>query len=319
MTSDVFVSIVVCTRNRHEDLARCLKALSKIDYVRREILVIDNSTNPSTVALNAKSSAAISARYFYEPRRGLSVARNRGITETKGQLIAFTDDDCVPDNQWLKKALKNFNDLDVACCTGRTVSFMSDSLSATFEKYYGFDRGSTRQTFQQEGTKLNLGFLVKALPYARQRRITQVAPPPFSVGLGNNMIFKREVFNAVGYFDERLGAGTPTEAGDETDIFYRILKAGKKIVYEPEAIVFHKHRQTYAGLVKAVYVCGLGVSAFLRKHVNFGDIQAAVFYIGRLVNLMFAVNSYKRKREKEIAYLTFVELKGWIRGFLEYW
>jgi GT2 family glycosyltransferase len=188
----------------------------------------------------------------------------------------------------------------------------------TFEKYYGFDRGSIHRTFNHEDAKLNLLVLVKALPHAGKRRITPVAPAPFSVGLGNNMMFRRKVFTEIGFFDEKLGAGTPTQAGDETDIFYRILKAGKTIVYEPKAIVFHKHRQTYTDLVNAVYACGLGVAAFLKKHIQLGDLQAAVFYAGRLFNLLFAVSSYKWKGEKGIAYLTFVEFKGWINGVFKH-
>lgn len=315
--SQPYVSVVICTRNRCKDLEECLQSLVSVEYDNYEIIVIDNSNNPDIIASNKKVCSKV-ARYLYEPRRGLSVARNRGIMETYAEIVAFTDDDCVVDRYWLRNLTKNFNDPKVACCTGRTVTYCNDPLSLTFEKYYGFDRGSLRRIFNRDDLKLSFSSLIKIVPYITRRRITAVAPAPFSVGLGNNMAFRREIFDKVGYFDEKLGRGTPSEAGEELDMFYRILETGNTIVYEPTAIVFHRHRQTERALIDAVYTCGTGVAAFLKKYMTAGDLQANLYYLGRLINLLTAIMSYNLKNEKNAAYLTKVELKGWINGLFKY-
>jgi GT2 family glycosyltransferase len=286
-----------------------------------EVLVVDGS-NISLSVRNAEECLKYGARYIYRPRLGLSAARNEGIKESKGEIVAFTDDDCIVDRLWLEYLVKNFNRPNVACCTGRTVAYFTDftdPLSLLFEKYYGFDRGSLPKVFNASDV-YGSGFasLIKAIPHVTKRRITAVAPAPFSIGLGNNMAFRREVFNEVGYFDERLGRGTPSEAGEEIDMFYRILKAGKAIVYEPRAVVFHKHRQTIKEVVHAVYTCGTGVSAFLKKHIKAKDPRAFVYYVGRLINLSISSLSYHLLHKRATAKLAMVELKGWIKGVFKY-
>lgn len=313
-----YVSVVICTRNRRDDLDRCLKALEKMESYDYEVIVVDNSTDSGTIASNKKACSKIGAQYIYEPRRGLCIAKNSGIMETRGRIVAFTDDDCIADKSWLRNLTGNFSDPKIACCTGRTLTYLNDPLSLTFEKYFGFDRGPVRRTFGSRSLKLDFSVLVKAAPYMRKRRITSVAPAPFSVGLGNNMAFRRETFDEVGYFDERLGPGTLSKAGEELDMFYRVLKAEKLIVYEPRAIIFHRHRQTEGELVNAVYTCGTGVAAFLKKQMKKGDFQLLLYYVGRIINLLVASASYRQKGEKDIAYLSSMELKGWIDGLFKY-
>jgi len=312
------VSVVLCTRNRPEALKECIKSVAhSIFDDEYEILVIDSSDISLSIK-NVEECLKYGARYIYMPKLGLSIARNEGIRESKGEFIAFTDDDCIVDKFWLERLIKNFGDSKVACCTGRTVTYCTDPLSLTFEKYYGFDRGPTRRIFDNNELRLNFTSLVRAIPYITRRRITTVAPAPFSIGLGNNMAFRREIFNEVGYFDERLGRGTPSEAGEEIDIFYRILKAGKTIIYDPRAIVFHKHRQTTREIIDAIYSCGTGVAAFLKKHMKAGDLRAFIYYVGRLINLSIASLSYCLTSEKIAANFTMVELKGWIDGLFKY-
>lgn len=316
--SQPYVSIIICTRNRSSDLDRGLRIFANVDYHNHEIIVVDNSSDSNTIKKNKKSCGKIGARYIYEPRRGLSVARNRGILESRGKIVAFTDDDCIVDRNWLTNLTKGFDSHEVACCTGRTLNYYTDDLSLKFERYYSFDRGSTRRIFSFNDLKLNLMLLLRALSLIGERRITPVAPAPFSVGLGNNMIFRRDVFEEIGYFDEGLGRGTPSEAGEELDMFYRILKAGERIVYEPKAIVFHKHRQTDRELIEAVYTCGTGVAAFLKKHMKRGDLHAFLCYLGRLINLLVATTSYRQRGEKDATFLTSIELRGWIHGLFKY-
>jgi len=315
---DPSVSIIVCTKNRSAHLPKCLRSLSSLAYPPYEIVVVDSNTKQSEKTKCEESCERNGACHIYEPRKGLSIARNRGIMESHGRIIAFTDDDCIVNKFWLKHLVKNFfGNSEVACCTGRTKTYYTDRLSTTFEKYYSFDRGSKRKTFGRESL-ISFASLFKAFPYITERRITAVAPAPFSVGLGNNMAFRREILDQIGYFDETLGRGTPSEAGEELDMFYRVLKTGKLIVYEPEAIVFHRHRQTEKDLEEAVYTCGTGVAAFLKKYMERGESQAFLCYLGRLMNLLTAATSYRKKGIADAAFLTSVELKGWISGLSKY-
>ncbi|HEX5668131.1 MAG TPA: glycosyltransferase family A protein, partial [Chitinophagaceae bacterium] len=88
-------TIAICTRNRTDDLRRCLDALMKLPDDGQEILVVDNCpSNNDTMDL---VSLYPKARYVREPRPGLNIARNRALKEAKNEIVAFTDDDAVPD------------------------------------------------------------------------------------------------------------------------------------------------------------------------------------------------------------------------------
>lgn len=254
-------TVAVCTRDRPEDLARCLDALSRLPDDGQEVLVIDSASRSDETRLVAGAVAGV--RYVREERPGLDVARNRALREARHGIVAFTDDDAMPDPGWLRALVGSFADRRVLCATGLTLPLeLETEAQEWFERTNGFGRGFSRKVY--DGTSHN--------PFLVGR-----------IGAGVNMALRREVLELVGPFDEALDAGTPSRSGGDHDMFARILTAGYSIVYQPEALSRHRHRRDWAGLRDTVYGYGVGVYAHLTKHlVLHGEIRAPLLALGWL-------------------------------------
>jgi len=180
-------------------------------------------------------------RYVCEPAAGLNVARNRAMREATGEIVAFTDDDAVPEPGWLANLLRNFADPRVKCATGLTLPLeLETDAQELFEMASPFARGFRRRVFDgQHDNPLAVG----------------------QVGAGANMALRRQVVDEIGPFDERLDGGTPTRSGGDHEMFVRLLSAGHRIVYDPGAVSAHRHRRSGEELVDTIYGYGVGVYA----------------------------------------------------------
>lgn len=238
--SGLSASIAVCTRERPEDLARCLAALREVPDDGQELLVVDN--RPETKATRDVVGRFPGVRYLREDRRGLDAARNRALSEADGEIVAFLDDDAVADPMWLRGLLRPFLDPSVGCVTGLTLPYeLETDGQEMFEAVAGFShRGFRRRVFQSP-------------PHD-----PLVTGP---IGAGANMAIRRAAAAAVGPFDEALDAGTASQSGGDHDYFMRLLKAGWRVVYEPAALNRHRHRRTWDELERAVRGYGVGVYA----------------------------------------------------------
>jgi GT2 family glycosyltransferase len=232
------VSVVVCTRERPDALVRCLDSLAALRPAAHEVIVVDNA--PSSERTR-ELCAGRDVRYVLEPTPGQSRARNRGIELATGDLIAFTDDDCVADPDWLGGLAGEFTDPLVMAVTGFIgPASISAPAQLHFEAHGGFERHAERRRFE-----------------------ALTASPVMAAaiaGAGANMIFRRSVFSEVGGFAEHLGPGTPARSSDDKEMFYRVLAAGYRIVYDPARIVWHHHRDT-ARLLKGI-LRDYGISEF---------------------------------------------------------
>jgi GT2 family glycosyltransferase len=171
--------------------------------------------------------------YFRQARCGLASSQNAGITRARWPIVAVIDDDCIPDRAWLATIEKAFASMDsLAAVTGRVLP-----LSPEGDKL--FPVASRTSTARREFSK-------KAMPWV--------------VGSGNNFAVKREWFTKVGGCDERLGPGSPGQGGVDMDLFYRLLRAGGRIRYEPESLVYHE-RQDKAGRIARRSMYGRGMGA----------------------------------------------------------
>src|SRR6266480_6290411 len=110
------VSVIVPVRNGESTIADCLDAILATDYPadRREILVVDNGSSDGTSALIQSRPV----RYLREHRRGVSNARNRGIAESNGEILAFVDADCLVEPQWLAELVRPFDDPEIGSVAG---------------------------------------------------------------------------------------------------------------------------------------------------------------------------------------------------------
>jgi glycosyltransferase involved in cell wall biosynthesis len=249
-----FVSIVVATHDRPATLATCVSSLLALEYPQFEIIVIDNapSSNSTVDFIRETYGDEPRVRYVREDRPGLSWARNRGVQEVQGEIVAFTDDDAVVDRNWLAELVTGFRVAEnVGCVTGATFPVeLQTQAQLWFEIYGCFSNGYTRRVFDMGEHRLKNGIY------------------PYSAGIfgaGVNMALRTAVVRAIGSFDPALGAGTPARGGEDLAMFFQIISAGYTLVYEPGAIVSHLHRREYAALRKQMYGYGVGWAAYLTK------------------------------------------------------
>jgi len=231
------VTVAVCSRDRTEELAQCLEAIERLDYPNLDLLIVDNAPANDATERMAKSMHP-KFRYVREPRPGLDWARNRAIIEARGEIIAFTDDDVIVDQGWVSALAAVFTqNPDVMAVTGLVVPYeLETDAQILFEMHGlgGFGRGFCRQWKR----------IVPGITLSWKDLGT------WELGTGANMSFRRTVFNKVGAFDPALDVGTITNGGGDLEMFFRVLKEGHAFVYEPRAIVRHRHRREYARLRK---------------------------------------------------------------------
>ena len=305
-------SVIVCTRNRSASIKETLEALSKLDCPDYEILVVDNSADAEKEK-TAEAAAMFGARYIYEPRRGLNVARNNGISHAAGDIIAFTDDDCLPEKNWLKFTLQNFSDPSVRACTSRIVQHTREGASDLFEEVAGQDLGDTRRIFTGPDVYFGIGFLLANVRKVFAKHMKSSAPVPFGIGHGSGMTFRKEVFQKIGSFDERFGSGARLGGCDDIEMLYRVLKSGHSVIYEPMAIVRHKHRFAREDVFKVRYDYSRSGAIFLRQYRK--DALMFFMFYGRLAQLFIKTVQYKLTRKKELAHSFSSDLRGFIEGW----
>ena len=245
------LSVAICTRNRSVRLARLLRSLEEArpdsTFGKVEVLVVDNGSTDDT---RARVASFPEVRYVHEPRAGLNFGRNAAIEAATGDLLAYLDDDVVVDRAWLAGLAEAWRSRpDAGGFTGLALPYRLDTeAQLLFEQRGGFGRGFSRIEFRSQ-THSNPLFPVGA----------------GSVGAGCNMAFDRRLLLELGGFDEALDTGAPLPGGGDLDIFYRVLRSGRPMVYEPRYAVYHEHRETLAELKRQYWSWGLGLMAFLSK------------------------------------------------------
>lgn len=247
------VSVVVATFRRPELVVRCVSSLLASDYPNFEVLVVDNSPDrPDTCRALAPLLAADSrVRYLVEPDPGVARARNRGIAESRGEVVIFTDDDAAVDPGWISAHVAAFANPDVTAVSGLTHPLeLETSAQAWFEHFAGFARGHRRLAF----------VLDEATPPTMLWPYTCGA-----VGSGVNFSARTAVLRRLGGFDTRLGPGTGTTGGEDLDLALRLLLDGGQITYEPRALLRHQHRRDPDILQQQIFSYGIGAVAMLTK------------------------------------------------------
>lgn len=248
------VSVVVCTRDRADSLRVALRSLLACDYRHLDVVVVDNAPlTDSTRDLVAELDDP-RVRRVLEPRVGLSRARNRGVAEARGHVIAFTDDDVIVDRLWVRALLRGFaRHESVGCVTGLvTAAELETPAQQYFERKVGWSDDFVPRLFDLREHRVD----VPLYPYLAG-----------SFGAGANFAVAREALAAVGAFDEALGAGSPAKGGEDIDYFLRLVLSGFAIAYEPSALVWHVHRREVSALRSQLEGYGSGLSAFLFKHL----------------------------------------------------
>jgi len=265
---------VVLNSNRTKELKKAIDLIKRVNGVS-ELIVVDASEKKLPTIYQKKCS-----KYIFK-KCNLSQGRNIGIRSSKGEIIAFTDDDCIPKETWLTELLKGFLDEKVMAVCGKTIA-AKKYQGSLYEKAFSFSKiGNDKKVIS--GFSINIKKL-------------------FRIGHGNNMAFRKKVFEKIGYFDEELGVGSKGLAGEDLDMFWRILKNNYKITYIPTAIVEHKHLIPEDKLPEFAWRNGYANRQVINK--NIFSIKGLAIFV--MLSLWYIIN-YVRKRDKiRINYL-----KGW--------
>jgi glycosyltransferase involved in cell wall biosynthesis len=300
------ITVAVCTRDRAEDLATCLDSLERVDYESFEILVVDNAPSSEATRLLVEQRAG-RMRYVREPRPGLDWARNRAIAEAAGDIIAFTDDDVAVDAGWIRALAAAFGtDESIAAVTGLVLpAELETEAQVLFERYRSFGRGFVPRRVAPGGGG----------PLAHKYGAAG------DYGTGANMAFRRSLFARIGAFDPALDVGTPTRGGGDLDMFFRVLKEGQVLVYEPRAIVRHRHRRSMEALRSQIADHGVSFSSYIvRSALTYPDERLA---FARLAYWWWAKTAFrvlwpKASPPGALRRLGLAELRGCIVGLGRY-
>jgi GT2 family glycosyltransferase len=226
-------SIIVPTYNRPDLLERCLAGLAALDYPREryEVIVVNDGGAGPPAGMVADLGRRMTLRVLSQPNKGPAAARNLGAANAAGEWIAFTDDDCVPDRDWLA-ALEARLAADPGCVVG------GDVLNGLPRDLYA---EASRQLF---------AFLYDYYHVSPARKSQR----PFMTT--NNLAFARRDFDRVGGLDERM------RFGEDRDLCVRLAAAGASLVYAPEARVHHFRALTAGGFWRQHVSYGTGAYAY---------------------------------------------------------
>lgn len=220
------MSVVVCTYNRAESLRDTLRALKNqhipngLDF---EIIVVDNNSRDRTKETVAEEThqSPLLIRYVFEPKQGISYARNHGILEAKGDLIAFVDDDTVPASNWIESLLRGFEEFTADCVGGPVLPIWTQEPPAWLKD-----------------PKLQFGMLALL---DRGNQPVMAGKNDSNFVLGGNSAYRKSLFDELGLFRTDLGrSGKTLSCGEDSEMVRRILYAGKRIAYLPDMISNHK-------------------------------------------------------------------------------
>lgn len=252
LTEFPLVTVAVCTRDRPESVITTLRSLTFLNYPNYEILVVDNapSSDATMIAVRENFKDDPRIQYVREPKPGTSFARNRALQEATGDIVAYADDDVTVDQWWLQAVVRGFQSApDVAGVTGMisTAAIENDA-----QLYFHL--------------RLNWGTVCERRLFDLEDNRDDSPIYPYSAGIfggGANFSVSRTALKDVGGFDEALGGGVPASGGEDLNMFIRIILSGHQLVYQPSAIVHHRHRATTAELAKQMRGYGSGATASL--------------------------------------------------------
>ena len=215
-----FVSVVVPTLNRERYLEACLNSLSNLDYPKSllEVIVVDGGSSDGTRSMLMTSFKDF--KTIVENRDGISFARNTGGEFARGDIIAFTDDDCVVDKDWLKNLVTAFRDVKISVAGGPNFLLCPDLFPAKLVK------SPTLGIFSLGETKHEVEFLITA-NFAIRTRVFETVKFDVLFGRRKTAIYKWE---------------------EDVEICQRLVDSGYKLMYEPTAKVYHNINPMRTGL-----------------------------------------------------------------------
>jgi GT2 family glycosyltransferase len=236
------ITVAVATCGRAAALERCLTALEHGTRRPEAVVVVDQASDDRARRL-VEGCSLPHSRYAAQPRLGLAASRNLALELSPTSIIAFTDDDCVPDPGWIEGITAGFDrDPAPAVITGPVLS-LGPETPGTFA----------------------VSERLKLTPSYHTGRCI-----PWHAGSGGNFAARRDVLLANSGWDTRLGTGSPGLAGEDVEFLYRLMRAGVLVRYEPAAIVRHE-RQGWDRRLATRYSYSYGIGALCGLWLRRGD------------------------------------------------
>ena len=232
-------SLIVASRDRPVLLEALVESVLAGDEVPAEIVVVDQSRAPHPRL--ADSSAPV--RYVWSHSVGLSRARNVGIATARHDLLVFTDDDLLVEPNWVGTLVR-------ALVGAGPRAVVTGQVRPTEPETPGGFAPSTK--LEQ-----------RPAVYSGRRQLGVLFP--------NNMALRRSAVDEVGLFDERLGVGSTYPSSEDNDLCFRLLEAGYRIVYVPEAVVYHRAWRGRGDYLPLRWRYGRGQGAYYAKHLSVRD------------------------------------------------
>ena len=236
-------TLIICSRNRPIMLQQTIESVLQGDEVPSELVVVDQSSAANRNIANLKSQRDTDIRYVWTQTIGLSRARNIGIAAARHSVLAIIDDDMFVASNWYGEFIRALLGAgERAVVTGRV-------LPAEAEVPGGFVPT----------------FMPSDVPAVYEGRIDN------DVLAGGHMAAHRAAFETVGGFDERLGAGGEFPAADDNDLGFRLLEAEYRIVYAPQAVVYHRAWRGRGEYMPMRWSYGRGKGGFYTKYLSIKD------------------------------------------------
>jgi len=242
------VSVVVCSYNGSATLRGCLEALQKLDYPDFEVILVDDGSKDATQSIVADFPLV---KNILQPNRGLSVARNVGMQAATGEIIAYTDSDCMPDSDWL-------------------YFLVSTLLHSSYAAVGGPNLNPPAQG--------PIPAAVAACPGAPTHVLlsdTEAEHIP-----GCNMAYWKSALEEIGGFDPEFRT-----AGDDVDLCWRLMQAGHRIGFSPSALVWHHRRFTMQAYFRQQKGYGEAEAMLRFKHMQYFDPQGSARWKGVIYGL----------------------------------
>jgi glycosyltransferase involved in cell wall biosynthesis len=256
------VSVVVPTVDRPEALRRTIQDLVDQAYPDFEILVVDNAPGQSgaDAVVSSIDVGGRTLRYLVEAGRGASRARNLGLHQARGDIVAFVDGDVRVDRSWLAAIATSMSSsiegegTFVSCVTGAILpAALETQAQQWMEEWGGYSKGFERRIFDLH----------------EHRTDSPLYPFAAAIfGSGAQMAFRANHLRELGGFDLALGGGTPARSGEDLAIFLDLVSSGRTLVYEPGAIVWHPHPVSEELFRTTLRSYGRGLTSYLLRHVS---------------------------------------------------
>jgi O-antigen biosynthesis protein len=263
MSASPSVTVVICTHNRPVSLEPCLRALQKVEYANFSVTVVDSAPNSNDAKILASH---YDVDYCVSSVKGLSRARNIGTRVSRSEIVAYLDDDMVPHAGWLQAMIGGFTDQDVTAVTGPVLPLEASNSN-----------------------EVELGVMLERVPWGPAAfEIDHLSRQWFERvnfgGIGDgNFALRRDAFDKIANFDERLGRGVSIGSSEEHYAYFKLASIGSRIAYVPRGIVFHPRPQTTKEHRQKIMAETIAYAAFLvSRHPSHGWRVAKYLAVGAI-------------------------------------